>query len=50
MNDWNGNGSYDSVDRYIDYKLSGGGSSGGSGGGGNKGSGSGLLIWKLIVG
>lgn len=31
MNDWNGNGNYDSADRYIDYKMSGGGSGGGSG-------------------
>ena len=34
--DWNGNGSRDSFDNYMDYKLSGsdnGGGSGGSGGG-----------------
>ena len=43
--DWNGNGSRDSFDGYMDYKLSGsdkGGSGGGghgSGGGGNGGEG-----------
>ena len=24
MNDWNGNGKYDAMDSYMDYKLSGG--------------------------
>ena len=48
MNDWNGDGSYDSVDRYIDYKMSGGGSSGG-GSGKNSGSGKGILLYLIAV-
>lgn len=30
MNDWNGNGRYDSSDSYMDYNLANGGSSGNS--------------------
>lgn len=42
--DWNGNGSRDSFDGYMDYKLSGSDKGGNSGGGGNgNGGGDGCL-------
>lgn len=50
MRDWNENGTYDSSDRYIDYKLSGGDcgdNSSGSGRGGNIGSG--FIIWVIVA-
>ena len=53
MNDWNGNGSYDSSDRYIDYKLSGGSGSNngsGNGGGGSVGGVFAYILAALLVG
>ena len=41
--DWNGNGSRDSFDNYMDYKLSGSDKGTGSGGPGGSGSGDGCL-------
>lgn len=49
MNDWNGNGKYDAMDSYIDYKLSGGDKYIRNGRKKNSGTGCGVLIYMYFM-
>jgi len=49
MNDWNGNGKYDAMDSYIDYKLSGSDKYTGHGRKKSNGTGCGVLIYIFFM-
>lgn len=49
MNDWNGNGKYDAMDSYMDYKLSGGEKYTGYRRKKSSGSGCGVLIYIFFM-
>jgi len=49
MNDWNGDGKYDAMDNYIDYKLSGGDKYTGNRRKKTGGTGRGLLIYIIFM-